>query len=279
MYDIYEYIKEQKQSLGRYISQIPNINLLVDMKGNIGDHLIWAGTKKLLDDLRVPYQKISIQQIENRKIKGTENGCLLIPGSGAFDMRWHEWLPQLVIDASKMLEKVLILPSAFDVSVPIVKECLHQENVYAFAREPVSFCAIKSIGNASLSFDCALYFDFDKYRKSNSAGVLCALRDDAGSLIDRKTYTLSAFNNDISLTTHSLDEWLMRIAKASLVITDRLHVAAASIMLKKELIYLDPYNNKISTYLDYIFSKTAPERVKKVDCQWLLSEKYISGGV
>lgn len=277
-YDLFERIQEHKQCMAKYIAQIPNLYLLKDMMGNIGDHLIWAGTREILDDLSVYYQEITIQQIRSRNSLNTGNECLLIPGSGAFDERWHEWLPQLVIDASKTFGKVLILPSAFDASVPIVKECLQKKNVYAFAREPASFCAIKSIGNVSLAFDCALYFDFQRYRKPNAAGTLCALREDAGSLIDRSRYAISASNNDISLTTRSLDEWLMQIANAAVIITDRLHVAVASIMLQKELVYLDPYNKKISTYLDYIFSKTTPDKVKQVDCQWLLNNKYIEGG-
>lgn len=275
-YNMFEFLKEHRQSLGGFIRQLHNICLLTDMYGNIGDHLIWGGTLNFLDTLGVEYCKISTRQISNCEQIDTRNACLLISGSGAFDKRWHEWLPQLVIDASKTFERVIILPSQFDISVPIVKECLSIRNVFAFAREPTSYRAIKYTSNASLAFDCALYFDFEKYMKFTSKGLLCVLRDDAGSIINRKNYSISAINNDISLTTHSLDEWIMYIAQAAIIITDRLHVAVASVMLQKELIYIDPYNKKISTYLDYVFSKSASNEIRKVDINWLLNNEYIN---
>ena len=90
--------------------------------------------------------------------KDRPRSTLLIPGNAALTKFWHEWLPAVVIKAAGSFHKVIILPSSFDLSVPIVAECLSQHNVYAFARETRSYRSVKSLGRAALCLDSAIYF-------------------------------------------------------------------------------------------------------------------------
>ena len=80
----------------------------------------------------------------------------MIPGSGALTSKWHEWLPGLVLSASKVFERIVILPSEYEHQVPIVQEALLQKNVFPFAREVESYAKIKAYGKAELALDLAL---------------------------------------------------------------------------------------------------------------------------
>ena len=44
---------------------------------------------------------------------------------------------------------------------------------------------IKKFTKASLSYDCALYYDFKELQKFEAEGVLVALRTDIGTMIDK----------------------------------------------------------------------------------------------
>jgi hypothetical protein len=66
--------------------------LLTDMLGNLGDHLIWAGTRDLLDSANVACESLPLDGVASAADPG---GTLLVPGSGAFVRLWHEWLPDI----------------------------------------------------------------------------------------------------------------------------------------------------------------------------------------
>jgi hypothetical protein len=172
-----------------------------------------------------------------------------IPGSGAFDRRWHEWLPDTVLAASNNFGRVIILPSSYDVSVPVVARSLSQRNVYPFAREATSYSAIKHLNHAALCFDCATFFNFKASAKAGSRAddgkaPLLVLREDAGNLLGTEGYAPnSALNEDISLTMACLDDWMAKIRKATTVTTDRLHVGVAAVLLGKQRVYIDPYDS------------------------------------
>ena len=66
-----------------------------------------------------------------------------------------------MLGASSIVDRVVVLPSSYDVSVPVVREALSRPNVYAFAREAASYRQVKSLGSVTLALDPALYaFDF-----------------------------------------------------------------------------------------------------------------------
>lgn len=269
-----------KEGIGRYLRAEGHITLLSEMPGNIGDHLIWAGTQRLLTDQEIYFDRTSVEDISGGNSNYTDS-TLVIPGSGAMTSRWNEWLPTTVIAAASNFKKVIILPSEYEPEVAIVNRALSLRNVYALAREAGSYTRIKHYGRAGIALDPALYaFDFKApnvpNRSDNELGrELIALRDDAGSMLTCKKLMPAQLNNDISLTCQNLDEFLRIINQSDSVITDRLHVAVAGLMLGKTVRYVDPYNQKIFRYAKFNFRDDFLKIFQQRDESWLLRRGYV----
>jgi exopolysaccharide biosynthesis predicted pyruvyltransferase EpsI len=275
------------QAVGRpvteVIRQIGPVWLLTEMPGNIGDHLIWLGTEALLTEGGCTSTDISVAELL-QSAKQPRPGTLVIPGSGALTVLWNEWLPELVQRAAGGFDRVLILPSEYEPEVPAVGLALSQPNVYAFARDAESFRKIRSYGRAALAMDPALWaMEFVPPTTSRTdedlGNVLLALRTDVGSCLPQLGLRPSAENNDISASTGSLPEFLECVKAVDTVVTDRLHVAVAAIMLGKHVRFPDLHNRKISRYIEYNFADEFSERIQQRSAKWLLERCYaeISG--
>jgi glycosyltransferase involved in cell wall biosynthesis len=192
--------------------------------GNIGDQLIYAGARRLLSGLE--YKEISILNLENA---GGE--LAVIAGSGCWCRPYHDMPKHLPVIEEKF-QRVIVLPSSFDVSAPGVKEALSKTKALVFARERVSYEQIRDLCKADLAHDCAFFFDYTPYMRPGR-GTLHAYRTDAEALPGK----IPADNNDISVTCESLDEWLWTISRHEIVKTDRAHVMIAAAMLGKQVIY------------------------------------------
>lgn len=267
-----------KNALLQFLAGQPDLCLLTGIPGNIGDSLICAGTEDLLTGGQIPYRPIPLHDLDTTHFP---QSTLLIPGSGALTKPYHEWLPASVLKASQRFSKVVLLPSSYDVTVPIVAECLTQENVYPLARETGSYRLVKVFGRAALSYDCAVYFHrFDQIRdvSKNSASdtsVLLALREDHDSLLHVEGLIPNPeINEDISRAKTDLNGWIETITRASTIITDRLHVAIATVLFGKKLIYLDPATQKVSRCLDFTFRDTFCDRIERCSPAWLLVNGY-----
>ena len=276
--DFFARRKLYRDALLSFIRAESDLYLLTDMPGNIGDHLICAGTRELLVSGNIRFKCIPVGKVANTARKSS---TLLIPGSGAFDQRWHEWLPDTVLAASNNFRRVIILPSSYDVSVPIVVKSLSQRNVFPFAREVKSYLSIKHLNHAALCFDCATFFNFNEagttdLRVDEAKAPLLVLREDAGSLLGTQGYAPNpVINQDISLTTSCLDDWIAKIRNVTTVVTDRLHVGVAAVLLGKQLVYIDPYGEKLSTYFKYTFRESFKDRITRCSLSWLMENKYI----
>src|SRR5262245_30074788 len=84
--------------------------------GNIGDWLIYAGTRRLLSG--VPYKELSVLNLEE-----ASGDLALISGGGAWCGPYHDMAKHLPLVEEKF-QRVIILPSSFDVSVKSVWEAL-----------------------------------------------------------------------------------------------------------------------------------------------------------
>jgi exopolysaccharide biosynthesis predicted pyruvyltransferase EpsI len=137
------------------------------------------------------------------------------------------------------------------------------------------------LGRVALSFDCAIYFHKFNDCPASAAepveggNLLLALREDKESLLSHESLAPNpAMNQDISLTKGNLDDWIDVIAQASTVVTDRLHVAFASVLLGKRLIYLDPNRLKISNCFNFTFRDTFDDRVQQCSAAWLAANGF-----
>jgi len=281
--------RHHADALFSVLSELPDLVLLTGMQGNIGDHLIWEGTVDLLTCGGLRWRELRVEEITASMPPG---GTLVVPGSGAFHKFWHEWLPGALLEAARHFDRVVVLASSFDPQVKEVGELLSRSNVYAFARELRSYEAIKHFGRAMVSFDPALYFaDFDDKALATMAeappsarvassyrerAVPSFLRCDEGSVLGQNGLLPNPETNlDISLTSGDLTDFLNAIRGQDLVITDRLHVAVASIMLGKTVTYLDPYDAKISEYLAFVFGGSVAPHVSQCEIPWLLDRELV----
>lgn len=142
------------QALARWLHERGPLRLIVRMPGNIGDALIWRGTADLFERHRIDAERIDHRQALDGPHPDT---TLVIPGSGALTRLWHEWLPELIERAAAQYRQVVVLASDYDPDVPVVARALALPNVWAIARQPLSYAAIRPFGRAVLMPDPALW--------------------------------------------------------------------------------------------------------------------------
>lgn len=209
--------------------------------GNLGDDLIYAGTRKLLAGA-------SYTEVEAKKLKGARGHTALLSGGGAWSRPFHKHLPHLLPELERRFERVIVMPSSFDVSVESVREALGRTKALVFAREYESYRQIRELCHSDIAHDCAFFFDFGPYRRRGE-GLLIAYRTDRESA--RGEERLPRRNNDISKTCQSLDEWLWTISRHAIVETDRAHVMIAAAMLDKRVEYRASTYHKVPAIAEF----------------------------
>ena len=206
--------------------------------GNIGDHLIYAGCRRLLAEFS--YREVSILESE-----GVTGDTALISGGGAWCRPYHD-LPQYLPIIESRFNRVVILPSSFDLAEESVRQALANTRSLVFAREPASYQQIRSVCRAEIAHDCAFFFDYSPFVRTGE-GVLVAYRSDKESATGR----VPEDNNDISATCESLDQWLWTIARHRTVKTDRAHVMIAAALLGKRVDYKASSYHKVPAIARY----------------------------
>ena len=206
--------------------------------GNLGDELIYAGTRQLLAG--ISYREASILQLD-----GVRGRTALIAGSGGWCKPHHD-MPSFLPAIEERFERVIILPSSFDVSIESVRQALTKTKACVFAREAESFRQIQNLCDADLVHDCAFFFNYAPYQR-NGAGILNAFRTDKESALA----ILPKDNWDISAACSSLDDWLWIIARHQIVRTDRAHVMIAAALLGKQVEYCASSYHKVPAIAEY----------------------------
>lgn len=199
----------------------------------MGDELIYAGTRQLLSE--IAYTEVSGQNLD-----GVSGHTALIAGGGAWCQPYHEFMPRLLPLVEERFERVIVLPSSFDVSVGCVREALSTTKALVFARELESYRQIRELCNADVAYDCAFFFDFRPYRRRGH-GLLVAYRTDKESALEE----IPPGNRDISVTCGGLEEWLWTISRYETVETDRAHVMIAAALLGKRVEYRPSTYHKV----------------------------------
>jgi hypothetical protein len=235
--DHLEHLENSRQKLIDAIGQFDDLTLVLP-HGNIGDHLIHAGTKQLLAGL-------TVREISVRDVPDSSGDTALVGGSGGWCRAYHG-LPECLPLLETHFNRVIVLPSSFDTSVDSVKRALSSSRALIFARERISYEQIRPLCNAALAHDCAFFFDYGPYQQVGE-GVLTAFRTDQESAFQ----TVHSGNQDISVVCHSLDEWLSTISRHALIRTDRAHVMIAGALLGKRVEYLASSYHKLPAIVDY----------------------------
>ena len=222
------------ESRKRLLDEIAGANDVVFIRGhgNVGDDLIHAGARQLL--AAVDYREESVLRLD-----GVSGELALLSGSGAWCHAFHA-MPQYLRQVEEAFERVIVLPSSFDVTAEGVEATLRQARAKVFAREESSYEQIRDLCDADLAHDTALYFDYRPYRRPGR-GVLLAYRDDP----EAATARVPDGNDDISMTCETLDQWLLTLARHSAVKTDRAHVMIGAALLGKTVEYASSNYHKV----------------------------------
>ena len=221
----------------------------IRLYGNKGDELIYAGTRQLL--ARRFYKEVSV-----RDLAGVSGHTALVAGCGGWCGPYHDMVKHLPVIEARF-ERVIIMPSSFDVSVPSVRSTLATTKALVFARERTSFDTISRLCDAKLAHDCAFFFDYRPYLR-HGEGCLVAYRIDEESVRS----VVPEGNHDISKSCSSLDEWLWTIARHAVVKTDRAHVMIAAALLGKAVDYSTSSYHKVPSIADYALKSFPVRRIE-----------------
>ncbi len=180
--------------------------------GELGDDLVRAGTRALLAG-RI-YNEITVDQLA-----AVAGDVALIVGGGAWCRSDHEVMPRALAVAELRFERVIVLPSSFDVTEDTVCRALERTRATVFAREHESFRRIEGLCRARLAHDCAFFFDFSRFGAAGSG-------------------TLDAFGLDPeTLPGGDLDGWLAAIERHANLRTDRADAMIAAALMGKTVEY------------------------------------------
>jgi GT2 family glycosyltransferase len=217
-------VEDGRRALLDEIGPAPDLTF-VRGQGNLGDELIWAGTRRLLEGH--VYREILVDDLASAR-----GETVLLSGGGAWCREYHELMPRVLAIAELRFERVIVLPSSFDVEEDRVRDALRRTRATVFAREETSFRRIAPLCRARLAPDCAFLNDLSGYRAAGS-GTLNAFRTDR----QRSLAKPPDGNDDISVTLPDLETWLATIERHASVRTDRAHVMIAAALMGKEVEY------------------------------------------
>ena len=220
----------------------------IRIHGNVGDDLIYAGTRQLLSQLQ--YREISV-----RSLDAHAGDTAIVAGSGGWCHAYHS-MPGYLEQIEQRFERVIVFPSSFDVSEESVRNALSNTKALIFAREQQSYDQIRDLCNADTAHDCAFFFDYRAYQRRGH-GVLNAFREDG----EAAPFEIPRDNEDISRTCESLDEWLWKIAHFETVRTDRAHVTIAGALLGKNVRYRTSNYHKVSAIVEFALQDFSVERI------------------
>jgi exopolysaccharide biosynthesis predicted pyruvyltransferase EpsI len=221
----------------------------IRLYGNKGDELIYAGTRQLL--ARRFYKEVSVRELD-----GVSGHTAVVAGCGGWCGPYHDMVKHLPVVETKF-ERVIIMPSSFDVSVPSVRSALAATRALVFARERESFDAVSRLCDAKIAHDCAFFFDYRPYLR-HGEGCLVSYRNDAESVLS----VIPENNHDISRSCSTLDEWLWTIARHAVVKTDRAHVMIAGALLGKVVDYWTSSYHKVPSIADYALKSFPVRRIE-----------------
>jgi exopolysaccharide biosynthesis predicted pyruvyltransferase EpsI len=242
-----EAVEESRDVLLGAIGE-PEDLTFIRLYGNIGDDLIYAGTRQLL--ARRFYSEVSV-----RNLAGVSGHTAVVAGCGGWCSPYHDMVEHLPAIETRF-ERVIIMPSSFDVSVPSVRSALATTKALVFARERKSFEGICRLCDAKIAYDCAFFFDYRPYLRPGK-GCLVAYRTDRESALS----VTPEGNHDISRLCSSLDDWLWTIARHAHVKTDRAHVMIAAALLGKDVDYWTSSYHKVPSIADYALKSFPVRRI------------------
>ncbi len=238
-------VKDSRDVLFRAIGEPENLTF-IRLYGNVGDELIYAGTRQLL--ARRFYKEVSVRDLDGGL------GALktaLVAGCGGWCGPYHDMVRHLPVIETRFELRDRHAFLIRRLRAPSVRSTLAATKALVFARERTSFDAISGLCEAKIAHDCAFFFDYRPYLRQGE-GSLLSYRTDKESVLS----VIPRGNHDISRSCSSLDEWLWTIARHAVVKTDRAHVmmiAAAEKFSTEKVVRLRDFlsYHKVPAIADY----------------------------
>src|SRR3984957_15572583 len=136
-------VEDSRAVLLRAIGE-PEDLTFIRLYGNIGDELIYAGTRQLL--ARRFYKEVGV-----RNLSEVSGHTALVAGGGCWCGPYHDVAAHLPLIENKF-NPVLPSPSSFHASVPLVRATPAATKALVFARERESFNGICQLCNANIAY-------------------------------------------------------------------------------------------------------------------------------
>ncbi len=217
--------------------------VLVRVEGDIRAELSRAGAKQLLGGHF--HREVTIDELP-----AASGATALICGTSPDSGLRHDLMPHVLAVAELRFERVILLPSSFDMRIDALREALERSRAIVFARERESYGQIQPLCDARLAHDTSFFFDYSSYQRPGT-GVLCARS--GGEQADGE-HMASSGDNDVSLKAGSLEGWLGTIADHAEIRTDRADVMIAGSLLGKTVGILATDNFDVSAIAEYALS-------------------------
>lgn len=248
-----QFIQEDADKLSEMLRPHSNIHSLIS-HGNLGDKLIHAGTRQLLDGLGVKRKIMLMHEAEGGDLA-------LISGGGAWCRTWENFMAEQLPIIESKYNKVIVLPSSYQMTGKIFTTILNSRKTTFCVREMVSYNLLQYQFNRRgnnipfvLMHDMAFHYDFSEYRdrlggNGNGAGdrVLNSYRLDD----ERVPMVYPTNNNDTSRMNCTLEDWLTHLCEYDIIKTDRAHVMIAAAMIGKMVLYRASNYHKVPAIADF----------------------------
>lgn len=250
------FIKKDADTMREMLAPYKHAHFLVS-HGNLGDQLIFAGTRNLLGKLEKahtpPYLGTKYSEHLLQEAPGGE--LALISGGGAWCRTWEGFMAEHLPLIEAKYDKVIVLPSSFQMTDKIDATIRASNKTTFIARELVSYNLIRHYHQGTaLMHDMAFHYDFTPYRKWNGNGngagdrVLVSYRKDDER---DKSIVWPANNEDTSHMKGTVEDWLRHLAEYDTIKTDRAHVMIAGAMLGKMVLYRPSNYHKVPAIADF----------------------------
>ena len=211
-------------------------------RGNRGDGLIHLGGRQLFASTGLAVTEVR----ESDNLSGVAGDVLLVYGAGALCRGTHT-LPRIVRSLARKFERIVILPSSFDLSEPEVRAFVRSwdQRYTAFCRELVSFDALRREGAAAkavlLGHDLAFHADVSEWAHRPADGRAGLFRLDNEAAFGRLPDDFDVIEDASRGSDREPERLLDFVARFAEIHTDRTHGAIAGAMMGRKVVF---YRNR-----------------------------------
>lgn len=268
--------------------------------GNLGDHAIAEATKKMLQELRIPYIEVTTRQLglldAHKKLGVMNHRTILVNGGGNLGTLWFgvELQFRHLIEANPK-STIFCLPNTmyYENTDWGAQELENSKRIYnahpnlkLYAREKLSYDLMKqAYRDVTLVPDIVLSMDKSQQQRRRKGCLLCLRSDLEKTRTEQQEQTVRAsaralFGDDVQDTDMCLDhlvplekreealnEKYTQFQCAQLVITDRLHGMIFAAITGTPCIVMDSKSPKLRgcyawiRQLDYIRFAESPDQI------------------